>query len=120
MTWQAGFLEAAGHDDVVLLIEARLDLHEHGDLFAVARGVGEGRDDRRFARDAVERLLDGQHGIVVGRRADEVLDRRECLVRMVDEHILLADGLPDVLRLACGELDRRLRHEARSAVHRSP
>ena len=30
---------------------------------------------------------------------------------MVDEDVLLADGLPDVLRLARGELDRRLRYE---------
>ena len=107
----AGFLEAARHDDVVLLVEARLDLHEHRDLLAVAGSVGERRDDRRLARDAVERLLDGEYGIVIGGRADEVLDRRERLVRMVDEHVLLADGLPDVLRLARGKLDRRLRHE---------
>ena len=54
-------------------------------------------DDRAVARRAVQRQLDGEH-LRVGRRlADELLDRGgEALVRVVHEHVALADRLEDV------------------------
>ena len=71
----AGPLERARPLDVVLLVEARLELDEHGDLLAVLGRARERGDDRRVGAGAVERLLDGEHVRVVGRLLEEPQDR---------------------------------------------
>ena len=84
----ARLLEAAGPDDVRLLVEARLDLDQHHDLLAALRGPDQRPDDRRVARRPVQGLLDRQDVGIVGRLVDEPLDRRrERLVRVVDEQV---------------------------------
>ena len=94
----AGLLERAGLDDVVLLVEPGLQLDEGRDLLAVLGRAGQGGDDRVVVGRAVERLLDRQDVRVVGRLLDELDDRAERLVGVMDEDVLLADRGEDVRR----------------------
>ena len=85
---RAGLLEAAGPDDVVLLVEAGLDLDQDDDLLALLRRADQRPDDRGVAGRPVQRLLDRQDVGVVGGLVDEPLDRgRERLVRVVQEDV---------------------------------
>jgi hypothetical protein len=85
-------LELARPDDVGRLVEARLDLHQSEHLLAAFGGVDERLNDRAVARGAVERLLDGEHVRVARGLLEEAHDaRRERLVRVVHEHVALAD-----------------------------
>ncbi len=96
----AGLLQLAGPDDVVLLVEAGLDLDQDHDLLAALGGPDERLDDRRVARRPVQGLLDREDVGVVGGLVDEPLDRRrERLVRVVDEDVAGADLREDVGRL---------------------
>ena len=52
----------------------------------------QGRDDGRIAAGAIERLLDGQHPLVLGGSLDEIDDRAERFIRMVHEDVARADG----------------------------
>ena len=49
----AGFFQLAGHVDIIFFIETGLDFHEDRDLLAIFCRLGQGRDDRRLAADAV-------------------------------------------------------------------
>ncbi len=105
----AGLLQLARPADVGLLVEAGLDLHQRHDLLAGLGGVDQRVDDRGVAGRAVERLLDRQH-VRVGRGLlDEPLHARgERVVGMVHQHVALAEGGEDALRvLPVGE--RRVR-----------
>ena len=57
----ARFLEPPRPEDVVRLVEARLQLGHRGDLLAILHRVHQRADDARVAAGAVERLLDGEH-----------------------------------------------------------
>ena len=92
----AGLLQRAGLDDVVLLVEPGLELDQGRDLLAVLGGAGQGVDDRVVVGGPVERLLDRQDLRVVGRLLDELDDRAERLVRVMDQDVLLADRGEDV------------------------
>ena len=83
---RARLLEHAGPDDVRLLVEARLELDDRGDLLAALGGAHERLDDGRVAAGAVERLLDRQDIGVVRRSRDELEDAVEGLVRVLQQH----------------------------------
>ena len=101
----AGALEFAGPADVVDLVEAGLDLDDRQHLLARLGGVDEGVDDRAVTRRAIEGLLDRQHARVGGRLLDEGLHRRrERVIGVLQQHVLLADAGKDVARL--GRLGR--------------
>ena len=76
----AGLFQLARPVDVVLLVKARLELDEHRDLLAVFGGADQRGDDRRIAADAVQRLLDCEHVLVLGGLRDELHDAVERLV----------------------------------------
>ena len=92
----ARLLQLARPDDVALLVEAGLQFDDGRHLLAVVGGALQGADDRRIAAGAVERLLDGQHALVVGGRLDEIDDVAERLVGVVDQDVAGADGRPEV------------------------
>ena len=98
--------------DVTLFVEARLELEQHGDLFAVARRLEQRGHRRGVAADAVERHLDGQHVGVVGRAFEPVDDRLERVVRAVDEDVVLADRGEDA-EVGVVEAPGHGRHERR-------
>ncbi len=91
---RARLFQHSGSLDVGLLVEARLELYERDDLLAGLRRLGERRDDARLvAAGAVQRLLDREDVRITGRLVDERLDRvGKRVVRVVDEHVLVAHG----------------------------
>src|SRR5262249_16013770 len=95
----ARFFEGTGPDNVSFLVEASTQLYDGRYLLAVVGGALQGGDDRRIAAGPVERLLDGQHALVVGGGLDEVDDVAERFVRMVNQDIARADRAPLVARL---------------------
>ncbi len=98
------FLEVPRPGDVLALVEAGLQLHDRRHLLAARRGLGEGLDDRGAAVGAVERLLDGHDVGIFGRHLHELHNRRERIVRPVQQHVAAADDGEDVL--ARGQLCR--------------
>ena len=79
-------LQAARPADVVRLVEARLELDEHRDLLTTLRRFDQCIDDRRVARRAVQRELDGEDVVVLCRGLEEPLDtRRERIEWVVNE-----------------------------------
>ena len=82
---RAGPLERARPGDVVLLVEAGLDLDRDGDLLVVLRRADERAHHLGVGAGAVERHLDRQHVGVVGRLAQEREHRPERVVRVVQQ-----------------------------------
>ena len=82
--------QALRPDDVIPLVEARFQLHEHGDLLAGFRGLDQQIDQRRVRADPVQRHLDRDDVRILHRRLQESFDRSERLIRMVNQHVLVA------------------------------
>ena len=93
---RADFLEARRPVDVRLLVEARHELDDHGDLLAGARRVDERLHDHRIRAGAVHRLLDRDHLRIARRLADELDHRRERLERAVQQDVVLADDVEEL------------------------
>ncbi len=95
----ARFFQPVRPLNVVALVEAGLELDQHGNLLPLVRGLDEQIDERRVRADPVQRHLDpGDVGIAC-RLREKSLDRGERVERMVNEPVLFADlvehvGLP--------------------------
>ena len=77
--------------EVLLLVEAGLQLDDGGHRLAGFGGVDQRAHDRRLLARAVERLLD-RHDVRVERRLpDELHHHLEAFVGVVDEDVLFAD-----------------------------
>jgi hypothetical protein len=102
----ADLLERLGPLDVAGLVEAGLQLHEHGDLLARLGGPDEGADDRAVAGRAVQRRLDGDDLVVGGGLGQEGLDGVvEAGVGVVDEDVV-APHLGEEVRRGVVVLDQ--------------
>ena len=86
-----GLLQPARPFDVVLLVKAGLELHEHEHVLAVLGGFDERLDDLALARDAVERHLDGNDGVIVRRLVQHIDERLHALIRIGEQLVALAD-----------------------------
>ena len=96
----ARLFEGTGPADVGLLVEARLQLDDRRHLLAVLGRPDQRGHDGAVPAGAVERLLDPQHGGVLGRLGDEGLDRGgEGVVGVVDQHVALAQDGEELGRL---------------------
>ena len=95
----AGFLEHAGLVDVVFLVEPGLQLDECRHLLAVFGGPRQRRDDRVRLGRAVQGHLDRQRLRIFRGLFDELDDRSERLVGMMNQDVVVADGREDVLPL---------------------
>ena len=95
-------LQPLGPQDVVPLVESRLQLDEHGDLLAGFGRGDEQRNERRIRADAVQRHLDRDDVRVLHRRTKERLDRGERLERVMDQDVLVADLVEDHLGILVG------------------
>ena len=97
---RAGALQPLGPVDVRLLVEARHQLDDDRDFLAAPRRLDQRFHQHRVDAGAVDGLLDRDDVGIVGRAADELDDRLERLVRMVQQDVVLADRREDVGRVA--------------------
>ena len=91
----AGFFEALRPVDVGFFIETRHQLNHYGHRLAIARGLDQQFHHHRLRAGAIDRLLDGDHLRIVGRLRDEVDDRLERLVGMMQQNVAAADAIED-------------------------
>src|SRR5918997_5574070 len=105
-------LQPARPADVRLLVEARLQFHEHGDLRLLIASVRERLYYRGVRPNPVESLLYRQNVRVGGGSPDELDHRGEGIVGMVEKYVAIPDrrgnrtGAPDLVRDA--RRDRRV------------
>ena len=100
-------LQAAGHLQVGLFVEARAQFDHRSDLLAVTGGVHQRVDDLRVGTGAVQGLAHGEHMRVLGSLAQQVDHRREGLERVHQQDVLLADHAEDVVGVHQQLGDRR-------------
>ena len=87
----SGLLQHLCPQDIILLIKTGFQLHKDRYLLAVLRCCCQRCNDRWIAADAVKCLFDSQNIRILSCLADELNNRRKCLIRMVQENILPAD-----------------------------
>ena len=87
----ARLLQALGPRDVVLLVEAGAQLHEHGDVLALLGGLDEALAQMRALGHAVEGDLDRDAGLVGGCLAHQAQQRRHRLVRVDEQDVMVLD-----------------------------
>ena len=93
---RAGLLQLGRELDVRLLVEARTQLDDHGDVLAGLRRFDQRADDRRIAAGAVQSLLDREHLRIARGLLDEIDDRAETLERVMQQHVAGAQGREQV------------------------
>src|SRR5262249_6899703 len=82
--------------DVILLVAPCLEFHQYRDLRLLIPRVREHCDDRAVSPNAIECLLDGQYGRIGAARLDEIDDRRERVIRMMQQDVPLADRCVEI------------------------
>jgi len=92
-----GLLQAARLGDVGLFVETGEQFHHDGDLLARPRRPDQRLDDGRIGTGAVKSLLDCHHLRVVRRLADQLDHRAEGFIRLVQQDVVLADGLENIV-----------------------
>ena len=103
----AGLLHFFSPGDVVGLVEAGLKLDQHGDLLLVAGSLDEGVNDGGVATGAVEGHLDGKDIGILGGVFQKGDDGGEALVGVMEEDVLLPDGLKITLSTKEGGRESR-------------
>ena len=105
-----GTLEPAGPFDVVLFVEARLELHQGDHLLATLGRLDQRCHDRAVTGGAVEGQLDGQHRRIHRRLADELLHRgSEAVIGVVQQDVAVGDHVEDrLLRIVLVRLQASL------------
>jgi hypothetical protein len=106
-TWTPARSMVPGPAQIGLLVEARLDLDQGGDVLAVLGRLDQGRDDRAVLGGAVQGLFDGDDVRVAGGLAQELDHHVEALERVVDQDVLLADRREDVAAVVADALGKR-------------
>ena len=97
---RAGVLQPLRPVDVRLLVEARHQLDDDRHFLAAPRRLDQRLHQHRVDAGAIDGLLDRDDVGIVGGPADELDDRLERLVRMVQQDVVLADRREDVRLLA--------------------
>ncbi len=85
----------------ILLSSSKRALSSTSTATCFPRSVGleQGIDHRGVMSHAIEGLFDGEHLRVAGRGVQEIDDRSERVIGMVDQDIFLANGRKDVIGL---------------------
>ena len=89
-----GLLQLPGPGDVVALVKAGPQLHQHRHGLAVLRRGAQVLDDGGLPRHPVNGHLDGHHRRVRGALAQQVQKRLHGVVGIEQQHVPLADLLP--------------------------
>ena len=89
-------LQRPGPPDIVLLIEPGLELDQGSHGLAVLAGLHERIDNRGVGTDPVEGDLDREHVRVMGSLPDKVDDRREAVVGLVEQDVVVPDRGKDI------------------------
>lgn len=100
-------LQTAAPLDVVLLVKAGFQLHQHVHLLAVFGSFHQRFHNLRVAREAVERHADRDDLRVIRRFGQHSQERTDTLVRVVQQHILsricsITGRLSTISGVACG------------------
>ena len=96
---RAGVLELLRPVDIGFFVEARHQLDDDGHFLATRGGLHERLHQRRIDAGAIDSLLDRDNIGIVRRAANELDDRLERLIRVVQQDVVLAHRREDV-RLA--------------------
>ena len=96
----ADLLEFGGPADVGFFVKACHQFHYYRHCLAILRGADERFHQYRIGAGAVHRHLDGDHAGVDGGLAEQVDDRDERLVWMVQQDVATADAGENVASLA--------------------
>ena len=99
--------EPARPHDVVLLVKARLELHEHQHFLAVFGRLDQRLDHFALLGDAVKRHLDGDDRIIVGRLLEHIEEGLHALIGIGEQLVALRNLRED--RLIAGKHRRFLR-----------
>ena len=102
----AGALQRIGPQQILLLVEPRLQFDHRGHRLAGLGGVDQRADDRRAIAGAVESLLDRDDVGVGGGLLDEFDHHLEAFVGVVDEDVLLADRRETVAAMLADALGK--------------
>ena len=97
---RADLLEFGGPADVGFFVKACHQFHYYRHCLAILRGADERFHQYRIGAGAVHRHLDGDHAGVDGGLAEQVDDRDERLVWMVQQDVATADAGENVASLA--------------------
>ena len=101
----ARFGQALGPMNVGFFIKARLQFHYHGDFFTVMRGMDHRVDDARVFRHTVDVDLYRQHARVERRLAQQFKNVLKGVIRVIQQHIALADCIKSVTEFLIVEPD---------------
>ncbi|MNK86641.1 hypothetical protein D3C87_1065580 [compost metagenome] len=93
----ARLFQLVGPVDIGFFVETRHQFHDDGHFLAHLRRRDQRLHQVRVHARAVDRLLDGDDGRIVGGAADEVDHRLERLVGMVQQDVVLAQRGKDVV-----------------------
>ena len=92
----AGPLHRPRPAQIGLFVEPGLQFDQGGDVLAVLGRLDQGGDDRAVLGGAVQGLFDRNHVRIARRLTQELHHHVETLERVVDQHVLFADGGEDV------------------------
>ena len=112
----AGLFQALGPLDVVLLVKARAELHEHRDLFAVLGGIDQRLAQAALLGHAVERDAQRDALGVVGGLVHQVQERIHGLVRVKEQLVVLQHLLADGTGHVDGGVGLRLKRRKEQLV----
>ena len=112
----AGLFQALGPLDVVLLVEAGAELHEHRDLFAVLGGVDQRLAQAALLGHAVERDAQRDALGVVGCLVNQVQERVHGLIGIKEQLVVLQHLLADGVGHVNGGVGLRLKRSKEQLV----
>ena len=105
----ASFFQTTRPEDIVFLIETRLQLYQYRYLLAVFRSTRQRSNDRTVAAHTVQRLLNRQHLRVIGSIAHQLNYRVKAFIGVMQQNIIFTDSGEQIAVIR--QLQRTLRHK---------
>ena len=105
----AGFFQTTRPEDIVFLIETRLQLNQYRYLLAVFRSTRQRSNDRTVAAHTVQRLLNRQHLRIIGSIAHQLNYRVKAFIGVMQQNIIFTDSGEQITVIR--QLQRTLWHK---------